>query len=158
MARLSGTKRLDRRTLRQLLGRRTGETSRIPPAKPRLAEGLQAHQSLEQKASKTGLTESSAETVQDRQRRKRTGLSGNHGKAADPAPGEECTRPKKPLRVRKTVQNRRIDLSAADLDRRNRRRRPISGEASPRQRCHCPSTLVSPWKDVGAVTAEHTGY
>jgi len=91
------------------------------------------------------------------ERRKKTRSSCNHDKAADPAPDEECTRPK-PLRVRKTVQNRRIDLSATDLDRRNRRRRHISGEASPRQRRHCPSTLVSPRKDVGAVTAEHTGY
>ena len=83
--------------------------------------------------------------------------SHKHSKAADRAPDEECTRPK-PLRVRKTVQNRRIDLSATDLDRRNRRRRHISGEVSPRQRCHCSSILVSPRKDMGAVTAEYTGY
>jgi len=84
-------------------------------------------------------------------------LLGQPRKAADPAPGEECTRPNL-LRIRKTVQNRRIDLSATDSDRRNRRSGPIIGEASPRQRCHCSSTLVSPRKDVGAVTAEHTGY
>ena len=72
-------------------------------------------------------------------------------------PDEECTWPK-PLRVRKTVQNRHIDLSATDSDRRNRRRWHISGEVNPRQRCHCSSILVSPQKDVGAVTAEYTGY
>jgi len=91
------------------------------------------------------------------ERRKKTRFLGNPDKAADLAPDEECARPK-PLRVRKTVQNRRIDLSATDLDRRNRRRRHISGEASPRQRCHCPNTLVSPRKDVGAVTAGYTDY
>ena len=64
----------------------------------------------------------------------------------------------KPLRVRKTVQNRRIDPSATDSDRRNRHRRHKNGEASPRQRRHCSSILVSPRKDVGAVTAEYTGY
>ena len=89
--------------------------------------------------------------------KEKTRFSGNHDKAADPAPDEECTRPK-PFRVRKTVQNRRIDLLATDLDRRNRRRRHISGEASPRQHCHCSSILVSPRKDVGMVTAEYTGY
>jgi len=65
---------------------------------------------------------------------------------------------RKTLRVRKTVQNRCIDLLVTDSDRRNQRRRHISGEVSPRQRCHCSSILVSPWKDVGAVTAEYTGY
>ena len=64
----------------------------------------------------------------------------------------------KPLRVRKTVQNRRIDPSATDLDRRNQRRWRKIGEVSPRQRGHCSSILVSPRKDVGVVTAEHTGY
>jgi len=83
--------------------------------------------------------------------------SHKHSKAAYWAPDKECTRPK-PLRVRKTIQNRRIDLSATDSDRRNRRRRHLSGEVSPRQRCHCSSILVSPRKDVGAVTAEYTGY
>jgi len=78
-------------------------------------------------------------------------------KAADPAPDEECTRPK-PLRVRKTIQNKRINLLANNLNRRNRRRRHTSGEVSPRQRCHCCSILVSPRKDVGEVTAEYTGY
>ena len=78
-------------------------------------------------------------------------------KAADPAPDEECTR-LKPLRVRKTVQNRRIDFLATDSDRRNRCRRHTSGEVSPRQCCHCSSTLVSRQKDVGTVTAEYTGY
>jgi len=78
-------------------------------------------------------------------------------KAADPAPDEECTR-SKPLRVRKTGQNRRIDLLATDSDRQNRRRWHTSGDVSPRQRSHCSSILVSPRKDVGAVTAEHTGY
>jgi len=84
-------------------------------------------------------------------------LHGQPQEATDRAPGEECTRPKL-LRIRKTVQNRRIDLSATDSDRRNQRSRPIIGEVSPRQRCHCSSILVSPRKDVGAVTAEHTGY
>ena len=78
-------------------------------------------------------------------------------KAAEPAPDEECTRPK-PLRVRKTVQNRRTDLLATDSDWQNRHRWHTSGEVSPRQRCHCSSILVSPRKDVGTVTAEHTGY
>jgi len=64
----------------------------------------------------------------------------------------------KPLRVRKTVQNRLIDPSETASDRRNRRRRHKNGEVSPRQRCHCSSILVSPRKDVGTVTAEHTGY
>jgi len=50
----------------------------------------------------------------------KTRFSCNHDKAADPAPDEECTRPKL-LRVRKTVQNRRIDLLATDPDRQNRR-------------------------------------
>jgi len=80
-----------------------------------------------------------------------------HSKAADRAPDEECMQPK-PLRVRKTIQNRRIDLLATDSDRRNWRRRHISGELRPRQCCHYSSILVSPWKDVGAVTAEYTGY
>jgi len=34
------------------------------------------------------------ETDKLQERRKRTRFSGNHDKAADPAPGEECTRPK----------------------------------------------------------------
>ena len=93
--------------------------------------------------------------------RKKTRFSGNDptstAKAADRAPDEECTR-LKPLRVRKTIQNRRINLSATDSDLCNRRRRHISGEVSPQQRCHCSSILVSPRKDVGAVTAEYTGY
>jgi len=67
-------------------------------------------------------------------------------------------RDRKLLRVRKTVQNRRIDLLATDSDRRNRRRWHISGEVSPQQRCHCSSILVSPRKDVGVVTAEYTGH
>jgi len=87
---------------------------------------------------------------------KKTRFSGNH-EAADRAPDEEYTWPK-PLRVRKTVQNRRIDLSATDSDRWNRRRWHISGEVSPRQCCHCSSILVAPRKDVGAVTAKYTGY
>ena len=62
------------------------------------------------------------------------------------------------MRIRKTVQNRRIDLSATDMDRRNRRKRPINGEVSPLQCCHWSSILVSPRKDVGTVTAEHTGH
>ena len=77
--------------------------------------------------------------------------------AADPAPDEECTRPK-PLRVRKTVQNRHIDLLATDSDRSTQHRRHTNGEVSPRQRCHCSSILVSPGKDVDLVTAEYTGY
>jgi len=85
--------------------------------------------------------------------KKKTRFSGSHDKAADPVPDEECTRPIL-LRIRKTVQNRRIDLLATDSDRRNRRRWYISGEVSRRQRCHCSSILVSPRKDVGAVTAE----
>jgi len=84
-------------------------------------------------------------------------LHGQPREAADQAPGEECTRPKL-LRVRKTIQNRRIDLSATDSDRRNWRSRSIIDEVSPRQCCHCSSILVSPRKDVGAVTAEHTGH
>jgi len=51
-------------------------------------------------------------------------------KAANPVPDEECRRPK-PLRVRKTVQNRCIDLLATDSDRRNWRRRHTSSEVSP---------------------------
>jgi len=70
----------------------------------------------------------------------------------------KSARKRKTLRVRKTVQNRRIDLLATDSDRQNRQRRHISGEASPRQRRHCSSILVSPQKDVDAVTAEYTGY
>jgi len=65
---------------------------------------------------------------------------------------------RKLLRVRKTVQNRRIDLLATDSDQQNRRRRHTSGDVSPRQCCHCSSILVSPRNDVGVVTAEHTGY
>jgi len=83
----------------------------------------------------------------------KTRFSGNHDKAADPVPDKECTRPKL-LRIRKTVQNRRIDLLATDSNRRNRRRWHLSGEVSPQQRCHCSSILVSLRKDVGAVTAE----
>jgi len=64
----------------------------------------------------------------------------------------------RPLRVRKTVQNRCIDPSATDLDQRNRRRWHKISEVSPQQRGHCSSILVSPRKYVGAVTAEHTGY
>jgi len=64
----------------------------------------------------------------------------------------------KTLRARKTVQNRRIDPLATDSDRRNQRRRRKIGNASSRQRRHCSSILVSPGKDVGAVTAEHTGF
>jgi len=87
----------------------------------------------------------------------KTRFSGNHDKAADPVPDKECTRPKL-LRIRKTVQNRRTNLLATDSDRGNRHRRPIIGEVSSQQRCHCSSILVSPRKDMGAVTAEHTGH
>jgi len=62
------------------------------------------------------------------------------------------------LRVRKTVQNRCLDLSATGLDRRNRWNGDTSGEASPRPRRHCSSILVSPRKDEGAVTAEYPGF
>jgi len=84
-------------------------------------------------------------------------LGQGHNKAADPAPDEECMRTKN-VRVRKAVQNRCIDLLATDTDWQNRRRQHISGEVSPRQRCHCSSTLVSPRKAVGVVTAEYMGY
>jgi len=47
--------------------------------------------------------------------------SCKHSKAADWEPDEEYTRPK-PFRVRKTVQNRCIDISATDPDRQNRHR------------------------------------
>jgi len=60
----------------------------------------------------------------------KTRFSRNHDKAADPAPDEECTRPKL-LRIRKTVQNRCINLLATDSDRRNRQRWHISSEVSP---------------------------
>ena len=42
MARLSGTKGLDGRTLRQLLSRRSGETPGVSPKEPRHSEGLPA--------------------------------------------------------------------------------------------------------------------
>jgi len=78
-------------------------------------------------------------------------------KAGGPVPGEEYTRPES-LRVRKTIQNKRINLRATDSDGRNQHRRHTSGEVSPRQRCHCSSILVSLRKDVDAVTAEYRGY
>jgi len=92
--------------------------------------------------------------------KKRTCFSGN-----DPT-AQQSRRPStrqgvhaiEMLRVRKTVQNRRIDLLATALDRQNQRKWHISGEVSPRQRCHYSSTPVSPQKDVGTVTAEYTGY
>jgi len=62
------------------------------------------------------------------------------------------------LRVRKTIQNRCLDLSAMDLDRWNQQNGDTSGEVSPQLRHHCSSILVSPWKDEGAVTAEYTGF
>jgi len=70
----------------------------------------------------------------------------------------KSARERKTLRVRKTVQNRRIALLATDSDQSSRCRWHISGEVSPRQHCHCSSILVSPRKDMGAVTAEYTGY
>ena len=42
MARLSGTKGLDGRTLRQLFSRRSGEAPRVSPKEPRRSEGLPA--------------------------------------------------------------------------------------------------------------------
>ena len=77
--------------------------------------------------------------------------------AADPATDKECTR-SRPLRVRKTVQKRHIDLLATDSDRQNWCSRHTSGEVRHRQRCYCSSILVSPRKDVGMVTAKYTGY
>jgi len=46
MARLSETQRLDRRTIRKLLGKRPGGTPRISSMESRHAEGLPAHQQL----------------------------------------------------------------------------------------------------------------
>ena len=62
------------------------------------------------------------------------------------------------LRVRKTVQNRHLDLLGTASDCGSWRKWHISGEVSPQQHCHCSSTPVSPRKDVGAVTVEYTGY
>jgi len=178
MARLSAAQGLDGVAIRQLLSRRSGETPGVSSTEPRRAEGLPAHRRLggmpikgpgEARAvvrvkgledfshNHTQLTHNSHSTHTVSRSNKKELLHGQPQEAADQASDEECTRPK-PLRIRKTVQNRRIDLSVTDSDRRNRRRRPIIGEVSPRQRCHCSSILVSLRKDVGAVTAEHTGH
>ena len=60
-----------------------------------------------------------------------THCSGNHGKAADRVPYEESMQTKT-LGVRKTVPNRRVELTATDSDPRNWRSRHTSGEVSPR--------------------------
>jgi len=159
MARLSRTQRLDGRTIRQLFSRRSGETPRVSPTKSRRADGLPAHRGLDQFYRGPGGSglKGRRTSVPKHHDQQKDPLLGQPREAADRAPDEECTRPK-PLRVRKAVQNRHIDLSATDPDRRNRRRWHISGEASPRRRRHCSSILVSPRKNVGAVTAEYTGY
>jgi len=98
-----------------------------------------------------------------------TGLAGTESTGKRPASRAATKKPqtrrpaqsareRKTFKVRKTVQNRRMDLLATDLDWQNQCGRHISGEVSPRQRCHCSSILVSPRKDVGAVTVEFTGY
>ena len=127
--------------------------------KSRRAEGLPAQRGLDQFHRGPGGSglKGRRTSVPKHHDQQKDALLGQPREAADRAPDEEGMRPK-PLTVRKTVQNRRIDLSATDADRRNRRRWHISGEASPRQRRHCSRILVSPRKDGGAVTAEYTGY
>jgi len=100
----------------------------------RRAEGLPAHRGLDQfhwRPGGSGLKvwRTSVPKHHDQQK---DPLLRQPQEAPDRAPDEEYTR-LKPFRVWKTVQNRRIDLSATDSDRRNRRRWHISGEVSPRQ-------------------------
>jgi len=128
--------------------------------KSRRAEGLLAHRGLDQfhrGSGGSGLKGRKTSAPKHYEIDKKTRFSGSHEKP----PAQRLTKSacgRKTLRVRKTVQNRHIDLLATDSDQRNRRRRHISGEVSPRPHCHFSSILVSPQKDVGAVTAEHTGY
>jgi len=72
MARLSGAERLDGRTIRQLLERRLGKASGISSAESRHTERLSAHRSIVPPQTNGSDGIKSAETVQDRQRRRTT--------------------------------------------------------------------------------------
>ena len=99
MARLSGTQGLDGRTIRQLFSMRLGETPGISPTKSRHTEGLPAHRELDQfhrGPGSSGLKRQRTSAPKPTMRpTKKTRFLGNHGKAADPAPDEECTRTEK---------------------------------------------------------------